>query len=119
MKVLIVDDEPSVLDLTSRALLREPGFETTLCDNGVEAMARARAVRPDVILLDLMMPTMTGVTFLEHLQRDSETRGIPVILLTGADPPAVDTVRGVVGVIRKPFDVDSLAAQIRQLVGDR
>ncbi|MGE0354277.1 MAG: response regulator [Gemmatimonadales bacterium] len=116
MKVLLVDDDIAVLSRVQRALEAADGFDVTACDSPMEAMARARSEQPDVILLDLMMPTMTGATVLDHLQRDPNTSGIPVILLTGADPPAVDSLKGARGVIRKPFDIHSLPEEIRAIL---
>lgn len=116
MRLLVVDDDADVLQRVIRTLTQVDGFEAVGCTSGVEALARARAEPPDAILLDLMMPTMSGPAFLERLQRDGAGREIPVIFLTAADPEAVATIAGARGVIRKPFDVSDLGAEVRRIL---
>ncbi len=116
MRLLVVDDDADVLQRVIRTLTQVDGFEAIGCTSGVEALARARAEPPDAILLDLMMPTMSGPAFLERLQRDGSGREIPVILLTAADPEAVASIVGARGVIRKPFDVIGLGAEVRRIL---
>lgn len=81
MKVLIVDDEPAIITMYRTKLLEE-GFEVVVSEDGEEAIARAKADRPDVILLDLIMPKVNGLDVLKALKADPTTEHIPVYLLT-------------------------------------
>jgi CheY-like chemotaxis protein len=79
--VLIVDDTPIVREPLEK-LLRYEGYETTAASNGVEALEAMKRGRPDVILLDVAMPKMNGVEFLQQLRNHELWRDVPVILLT-------------------------------------
>lgn len=81
-KVLVVDDDPNILDMVTEQLTRHSDFKVTQASNGQEGIDRVAEQRPDLIILDLMMPVMDGFTMLEHLDRESDTRDIPVIVIT-------------------------------------
>jgi CheY-like chemotaxis protein len=80
-RVLVVDDDPRVVDIVRQLLEGEP-YEIAAAADGQEALDAIAGQRPDVILLDLLMPRMDGFTVLEHLRQDPEQRSIPVIVLT-------------------------------------
>jgi CheY-like chemotaxis protein len=80
-RLLVVDDDPQVVDLVRQLLDDEP-YEIAAATDGQEALEAVAEKRPDVILLDLLMPRMDGFTVIEHLQHDSQSRDIPVIVLT-------------------------------------
>jgi signal transduction histidine kinase/CheY-like chemotaxis protein len=80
--VLVVDDDQAALELMD-AVLQPAGFEVLLASRGAEGIAMARRRRPDVIVLDLLMPDLDGFQVVAALKRDLETAGIPVIVLTG------------------------------------
>jgi two-component system phosphate regulon response regulator PhoB len=79
--VLVVDDERDLVSLLDFNL-RQGGFETTLAYGGEEALAAARRRPPDLVLLDLMLPDMTGTEVCRQLKSDPRTRAVPVIVLT-------------------------------------
>lgn len=81
MKVLIIDDEQPIIAMYQEKLASE-GFTVVSAINGEEGIAQAKKERPDVILLDLIMPRMNGLDVLKQLKEDSETRAIPVYILT-------------------------------------
>ena len=81
MKVLVIDDEPDVLMLC-RVNLAMAGHEVVEASNGEDGLRLALAVRPDVVVLDLMLPKLDGISVLQALTADEETRHVPVILLT-------------------------------------
>ncbi|MEK7461097.1 MAG: response regulator [Patescibacteria group bacterium] len=81
MKILIVDDEPAVLTMYSSAL-KDAGHEVITANSGAEAIGQAKQNKPDVILLDIIMPSLNGFDVLTELKNNSETRAIPVFLLT-------------------------------------
>ena len=118
-RVLVVDDEPDVL-LLCRLNLQQRGYELLEASDGGSALRLAREHHPDVIVLDLMLPGMTGYEVLETLQRDESTSDIPVLVLTAKSLRA-DRERsrglGASAFLTKPFMpnelcemVDSLAA---------
>ena len=119
--ILIVDDHPVTREPLAK-LLRYEGFETMSAANGVEALdACARSRVPDLILLDVMMPKMNGVDFLQNVRADARLRSIPVIALTGTmDPHQLERVKelGVVEIMTKArFTVDQLIERVRAHAG--
>jgi two-component system, OmpR family, response regulator len=119
-KVLLVDDEPDIRRLAQLALRTVGALDVLLASSGREALELVSAERPDLIVLDVMMPGMDGQTVLNRLRSDPLTAGIPVILLTAkAQLHEVDEYLkgGAAGVIRKPFDPMTLADEIRRIAG--
>lgn len=119
-RVLVVDDEPDIREIAQVSLELVGGWEVTVATNGAEALQRAAEIRPEVILLDVMMPDMDGPTTFRRLQENADTAGIPVIFLT-AKVQAADRRHfsdlGVAGVISKPFDPLQLAQEVQGLLG--
>ena len=115
--ILVVDDHPVTREPLAR-LLRYEGFQTACAANGVEALAAVNQAKPDLILLDVMMPKMNGVDFLDALRRDAAGRSIPVLALTGVlDPKQLARLGelGVVGVMTKSrFTVEQLLDCVRE-----
>ena len=114
MKILIVDDEPAIVDLIKLNLELE-GFETVTSNDGFEAIRAANSEKPDLILLDIMMPGMTGFEACKNLQ----SLNIPIILLTAKDS-IQDKLKGLeLGAddyITKPFDGRELIARIKTVL---
>jgi CheY-like chemotaxis protein len=81
-KVLIVDDEPEQIDFAA-TLLEENGYIPVGAPNGIEGMKMAKTERPDLILLDILMPERGGIGMYQDLKRDEETKNIPVVIVTG------------------------------------
>jgi two-component system phosphate regulon response regulator PhoB len=81
-KVLIVDDEPDIVTFL-RSVLEENGFTTISAKNGVEGLEVLRKERPDLVLLDLMMPKKSGITMFQELRKDSTMSSTPVVIVTG------------------------------------
>jgi DNA-binding response OmpR family regulator len=113
--VLIVDDEPFNIDYLEQEL-GDRGFETDTARDGAEALERVVARRPDLVLLDVMMPGVDGITALRVLKSDPETRLIPVVLMTALHA-VEDRVRGIEAgaddFLSKPVDDRELLARIR------
>ena len=112
--ILVVDDE-SAIRLLCRVNLDSAGFETIEAGDGETALALARSERPDLILLDVMLPGLDGWGVAQKLAEMPETRGIPIVFLT-ARSAASDEVQahavGGVGYITKPFDPAELSQTV-------
>jgi CheY-like chemotaxis protein len=117
-RVLIVDDETAIR-LICRLNLRSAGFDTLEASDGASALALARAERPDLILLDIMLPEVDGWSVAEELAANDETREIPVLFLSARSDNA-DQVRGHetggVGYITKPFDPLAMTDTVRSVL---
>jgi two-component system OmpR family response regulator len=114
-RILVVDDEPAITELVGMAL-RYEGFAVAAAATGREALARAEEFRPDLVVLDIMLPDLTG---LEVCRRLRQTGALPVVFLTARDATE-DKVSGLtVGgddYVTKPFSVDELVARIRAVL---
>ena len=117
--LLVVEDEANIRELVA-AWLRDEGFTVTTAANGAEAMEHLRVVRPDAIVLDLMMPIMDGWAFAEACHRLALPVRIPILVVSAAYglPQAAERLRpfGVRACLAKPFDLDVLTATVRRLV---
>lgn len=116
--VLIVDDERELAELLAINLARA-GYRTTLAHDGRAALARALELRPDLILLDVMLPELTGTEVAARIRTDPATSGIPIIMLT-AKTEEIDQLVGLtVGAddyITKPFSVKVLLARVEAVL---
>ncbi|GAB3438887.1 response regulator transcription factor [Streptomonospora sediminis] len=114
--VLVIDDEPNIRDLV-QAALRFHGFSVTTAETGDEGLARAHEERPDLIVLDVLLPDVSGFEVCRKL-RDSGNQ-VPVIYLTARDTPS-DTVTGLSlggdDYVTKPFSVEALVARVHALL---
>jgi CheY-like chemotaxis protein len=116
LRVLHVDDEPDIREVVEFSLGLDPGLVMRSCASGEEALAVVEVWAPDIVLLDIMMPVMDGVTTLAHLRSNPRTADIPVVFMTArAQSRELDLFSslGAVGVIPKPFDPMTLAASLR------
>ena len=119
--VLLVDDEPDIRLVAGLSLEQVGGWAVELASSGAEALAMLAtdAARPDVILLDVMMPGLDGPAVLARLRDDPALARIPVIFLTakaGSRETGALSALGAKGIIRKPFDPMTLAATVREIV---
>jgi CheY-like chemotaxis protein len=118
--VLLVDDEGDFLDLATECLESVGGWRVTIARSGEEAVTKAIAEPPDVILCDANMPGWDGPETIRRLLEEPTTSDVPVILLTGmalsADNPRVAQIGHIAGVLLKPFDLMQLSDQVRDLV---
>ena len=118
-KIMIVDDDEDICTVVELAARRVGGWDVVVAASGQEALAKARSERPDVILLDAMMPVLDGPSTLVKLREEPSTATIPVIFLT-AKVQRREIERymalGAIGVIRKPFDAMTLPDEVRRIV---
>jgi two-component system, OmpR family, response regulator len=116
--VLYVDDEPDIREVVHLALSLADGVTVHTCESGDQALLQIPRLRPDLLILDVMMPGMDGPTTMSRLRADPELAEIPVIFMTAkAMPQEVARFRemGAIGVIAKPFDPMQLAQQVLTL----
>jgi two-component system OmpR family response regulator len=115
-RVLVVDDEPHIADLLATAL-RYEGFEPRICDSGGAAVSAAIDERPDVILLDVMLPDFDGFEVARRLRQLGHR--FPIVFLTARDAPA-DAIQGLTlggdDYIRKPFSLEEVVARVRSVL---
>lgn len=116
-RILIVEDERDILDLV-RLYLEKEGYRTMSAGAGTEALRQIKADRPDLIVLDLMLPEMDGLEVCKRLRGDTQTAMIPIIMLT-AKAEESDTIIGLeLGAddyVTKPFSPKALVARIKAL----
>jgi DNA-binding NtrC family response regulator len=113
-RILIVDDEPFNLDLLAQEL-REMGYAVERARDGVEALARVESYRPDLVLLDYMMPGMSGLDVLRELRKGESE--VPVVMITahGSIDVAVQAMKlGALDFVTKPFEPDHIALVLRK-----
>lgn len=116
-KILIIDDEPAILGLV-KYTLEQGGFEVYVCDSGRRAWDEIAAVKPDLLLLDVMLPGIDGYSLQTRMSQDDSTKNIPVILLT-----ALESARAlfqkfpqVVGFMTKPFMPSDLLKTVQDVL---
>lgn len=117
-KILYVEDDPDIAAIAQLALETVGGFKVLVCDHGRAALAAAPSFRPDLFLLDVMMPDMDGPSVLAALRDIPDIGQQPAIFMTAkVQPGEVARYRdlGAIGVISKPFDPMKVADQIREL----
>lgn len=115
--ILVVDDSPTERFFTVDVLTRA-GYQVTTAENGEEGIAKARAGKPDLILMDVVMPGLNGYQATRTLNRDEATKGIPVIVCTskGQETDKIWGLRqGAVDYLVKPLDADELLQRIAAL----
>jgi DNA-binding response OmpR family regulator len=117
-RILVVDDDPDIVQFV-RMNLELEGFEAETAENGKIALEMAKLRPPDLVLLDVMMPEMDGLTVLRHMRKSPATAHVPVIILT-AKALAEDRVKGLdLGAddyVTKPFDLDELMARVKTVL---
>jgi DNA-binding response OmpR family regulator len=117
-KVLIADDEPNIL-ISLEFLMKREGHDVLLARDGTEALAAIRRERPALVLLDVMMPGMTGFDVCQAVRADESLAGVKIVLLTakGRDTDiAKGLALGATAYMTKPFSTKELAARVRELL---
>ena len=116
-RVLVVDDDPAIRKLIVAALRRD-GYEFAEASNGREALDAMRGSRPDVVVLDLMMPILSGWDVLQEREQDKALKDIPIIIVSANRDPAVATAvdKGICAFLPKPFDIGALSALVRTCI---
>ena len=119
-KILLVDDSKTAL-LMEQMILKKGPYDVVLAHDGVEGVAKARSERPDLILMDVVMPGMTGLQAVQELRRHEATKAIPIIMIsTRGEGQSVEAgfESGCNDYLTKPIDGAALLAKIRDYLGD-
>jgi adenylate cyclase len=117
-KILIVDDDEKVTTLLGR-YLSSLGYQITAINQSSKAMSLADQLRPDLFILDIMMPPPDGFTLTSMLRDDVKFARTPILIITALDNSnSRATTLGANGYLAKPFNLDELAAKITELVGN-
>ncbi len=118
-KVLVVDDSPTEVHIFTTALTNE-GYQVVVATNGLEGVEKALEEVPDLILMDVVMPSLNGFQATRKIHRNAATKHIPIVIVTTKDQ---DTDRewgmrqGATDYLVKPVDVEQLLGKVRELVG--
>lgn len=118
LKILYAEDEPDVQTIVEISVWSTSNYEIKTCKNGKLLLECVEEYKPDLILLDVMMPEMDGPTTYKNLQLNEKTKYIPVIFITAkAQTHEVELFKetGVIGVITKPFDPITLCSDIQNI----
>lgn len=117
-KVLVVDDEPNIV-LSLEFLMEQAGFEVVTAEDGEQALARVKDGQPDLLLLDISLPGISGFDVLERLRSEEATAQLPIIMLT-AHGRDVEREKGMAlgadDYITKPFSTQSLVEKVKTLL---
>ncbi len=116
--VLVVDDEPVVRQLVRRILCRE--YDVVEAGNGAQAVDMAKAKKPNIVLMDMMMPEMDGLTACYAIRQDETTREIPVVMVTAVthelNRRLSESVMGASAYITKPFEASELLSTVHEVI---
>ncbi len=116
--IVCIDDDDNILQMNKKLLEDSGKYEVTCFTSGADALSNIKALAPDLILLDMMMPGMDGIAVIERLKKDPEMRSIPVIFMT-AQKAAADVKKymdlGALSVITKPIDMEDFPFQMELL----
>ena len=116
--VLIVEDDESTGDVLAEALNDERGYRALRVASADEALDALGRVDPDLLLLDIRLPGMSGLELYDHIKADDRFRAIPVVFETGGGREHAEALRerGVATYVKKPFDVDEVVQFVKRLV---
>ena len=117
--ILSVDDSASALQMV-KLTLTSAGYQVVQAVNGADGLAKARAGNVDMVLTDVNMPVMDGLTLIRELRKLPAFKGIPIVFLTTESDAAMkqqDKASGATGWITKPFQQDQLLAVVRRVLG--
>jgi DNA-binding response OmpR family regulator len=117
-RILLVDDEPSIVKMVGKRLEIE-GFDVLVAIDGQEALAKAQAEQPDLIILDLMLPKLNGYEVCTMLKQDTRFQRIPIVMFTARAQEKDEKLGmecGANGFVRKPFRAQELLEKVRALL---
>lgn len=119
--VLIVEDDKTTGDLLASALNEQRGYSAMTVRNGQDALDALAGIDPDLLLVDIRMPGMSGIDLYDRVRADPRFRSLPIVFETGTgrEHAAELRERGIATYIKKPFDLDELVRFVKRLVPPR
>ena len=114
--VLIVEDDPPTADVLATAIGDERGYTALRVGTADEALVAMGALAPDLVLLDIRLPGMSGLELYDRIKGDPRYRSLPVVIQTGGHHIQELRERGIATFVRKPFDVDQVVRFVKRLV---
>lgn len=117
--VLVVDDEYALAE-TLRDVLELEGYRVRTAENGVDALDWMSREKPDLVMLDVMMPVMDGIETLKRMRSDDALHEVPVLLMSAVPQVALDAIdeNDVSGFLRKPFELQLLLDEVQRLTDE-
>jgi len=118
-KILVVDDEPDILRVEVFRL-KQTGCEIVTAVTGAEAIERARSARPDLVVVDLRLPDMTGIDVARSIREDEAMKAVPILLVTassGEDVQGLLEGTGINDFVMKPFKPEDFIAKVKKYLG--
>lgn len=117
-KVMLVEDDQDIQFIAKMILQKLGGYQVAVCSSGKQALQEIPVFQPQLVLLDMMMPEMDGLTVLRHMRENPEFAALPVVFMTAkAQTHEIEDYKrqGVLGVITKPFEPSLLKGQIEKI----
>jgi len=115
-KILLIDDEQDMIDVLKYSL-KDSQYEVITATDGVEGFAKVSDEKPDLIVLDMMMPTLDGYALIKEIRRRENLKSIPIVVLTGKDQlEEIVREEGVKDFFTKPFELQDVVGRIKDLV---
>jgi CheY-like chemotaxis protein len=115
--VLVVEDDEGIRE-TLKVMLEFEGYAVTVTSNGKEALETLQHIpKPGLILLDLMMPIMNGWEFFDSVQKSSDLKSIPVVVLTAFADKGQQSLKSAQGILKKPIEIDDLLKTVQSFCG--
>lgn len=116
--ILVVEDDPSVQDLLT-VLLEDEGYDVISARDGLEGLVKLELAHPALVILDLMMPNVSGDRLIREVRTDVRLRVVPIVVVSGRHDAreTFDPVLGAENVFEKPLDTDALLRRVGELVG--
>ncbi len=119
-KILIIEDEKIICDLLERKLTRE-GYSVVITNNGIDGLVNMREDRPDIVLLDIIMPKMGGFEVMEEMNKDETLKDIPVIVVSNSGQPVeIDRIKKMGAkdwLIKTEFDPQEVLEKVKKQIG--
>lgn len=115
-RILVVDDEVSIAETLS-IVFEDEGFACAIAGNGRAALDEARRQRPDLVVLDLMMPVMDGRAMLQAMRAEPSLRDVPVVVMSAAPALFAELPVRPQAFLQKPFDIETMVATAKSFLG--
>lgn len=120
-KILIVEDEDIIIELLEKKLTQE-GYEISIAHNGEEGLKMVKEIKPDIVLLDIVMPKKSGYEVMEEMNKDPELNKIPIIIISNSGQPVeLDKAKELGAkdwLIKTEFDPNEVAEKVRKQIGE-